>query len=1372
LVHLVAVILALTALIPRAQTARADAPTICTLTATGPTCPTYPPPDLLNLSQGGLYAATPDQTASLQNLEDQAVSDIITGHDLADGDADAVKSWARADAEADLYARLLLAVNTGATSRTTDQQNAVDWITAVAQRQAVQAAEDAALEYVTWAGLDRSQYQSLLNDNASESDLQSFLSGTPQNYNLVDNRGVALAPSQYAQSAGGWCVYRSPAPYDTEYTGINDSSCAGPCLFCVLGPTPPTYDQFTKWGEADAEYSLLNSGDFGSAAKTIAEGMGIGVPLAALVAGAPAGSRLAAIIARDAALAEKTGEAAKSFFTIASEVLDVFDVVGAVGLVITVIADLVTAIIEAVNLANAAKLPGQLATLITNTETTPPDPATLESSSSGTTSLFSLFVGATLPTPINQTCDNSPVGISNTGPITGTVTIPCLNPTAIPPASPTDPQFVVQAQGATTQTTSRTITWKDAASGTTTTARLSETWFIENESVQTLRIKYTDWDGKEQNAWLLGDPTDGYAFLNFSDPADSSTTLDSSTCVANGLCSYGTSIDYVGGDGQDYSASVQAYTPTTGTPTVSTAVEGSPVTFDANGYAPVSATAPITYTWQFQKAGCGIPCITFDITTLSRLPNYTDPVSGGTASYTWQTSGNYLVSLTATDANGAQANDTFTVSVGDVPPRLTLYPPCPSSPYVLQLLCNPTTGDVGTSMPLAGSISYTGALDNENVTVSWGDGSKDTGYIGPNNSCSGQCLTLTPLGDKGYILSDTHTYAKPGIYTGTVWVYDWGGGADSKTFKETIQGTQSISFPAIPTHTYGDAHFAISATGGASGRPVTFVSTDTTVCTIDESTRGVDGSGNGTGSANVRVLKAGTCAITASQGGNAIYHPAPDVTQSFTVQPAPLTVTASSASSTYGGTAPAITPSYSGFVNGDTSSILTTQATCAVAPNSAAAGTYATTCAGASDPNYSVSYVPGTLTIKQAPLTVTANNKSMTYGAGVPAFDAGYSGLLNGDTGSVVSGLTCGAVDGSTTPVSGSTPAGTYPITCSGGTAANYAISYQPGTLTITRANTSLTLAAAPTSSVFGQPVTITAGVAVTSPGSGHPGGTVEFKDGGADIGGCAAQPVSTTSETATCTTSALSVATHSLTASYSGDSNVNGSSTAAALSQPVNKAASNVTLAPTTPSTQGQPATFTAVVAATLPGAGTPSGTVTFKEGSTTLGTGQLSVVGGKDQAAFSTSSLAVGPHTITASYGGDGNFTASSSAASTQYVNTNLSGYPKLPSGAYNLSNANLAGAYFVGVSLAGTSLTGSNLTGATFTGANLSGANLSNSNLKGANFSGVNLSGANLSSANLMGATGLRTATLTGVIWSKTACPDGTLSNSDGGTCVGHL
>ncbi len=77
-------------------------------------------------------------------------------------------------------------------------------------------------------------------------------------------------------------------------------------------------------------------------------------------------------------------------------------------------------------------------------------------------------------------------------------------------------------------------------------------------------------------------------------------------------------------------------------------------------------------------------------------------------------------------------------------------------------------------------------------------------------------------------------------------------------------------------------------------------------------------------------------------------------------------------------------------------------------------------------------------------------------------------------------------------------------------------------------------------------------------------------------------------------------------------------------------------------PGTYGQPVTFTAVVAPAS-GSGTPTGTVTFKDGTNTLGTGTLSVVNGVDQATFTTSSLAAGGHSITAVYGGDSNFTTS---------------------------------------------------------------------------------------------------------------------------------
>ena len=81
------------------------------------------------------------------------------------------------------------------------------------------------------------------------------------------------------------------------------------------------------------------------------------------------------------------------------------------------------------------------------------------------------------------------------------------------------------------------------------------------------------------------------------------------------------------------------------------------------------------------------------------------------------------------------------------------------------------------------------------------------------------------------------------------------------------------------------------------------------------------------------------------------------------------------------------------------------------------------------------------------------------------------------------------------------------------------------------------------------------------------------------------------------------------------------------------------------------------------------------------------------------------------------------------------------------------------------------GANLTGANFAGANLAGANLAGANLAGANLAGANLTGANLTGANLAGAT-LTGTNLSGVIWGRTTCPDGTVSDKDDGTCVNSL
>jgi hypothetical protein len=188
--------------------------------------------------------------------------------------------------------------------------------------------------------------------------------------------------------------------------------------------------------------------------------------------------------------------------------------------------------------------------------------------------------------------------------------------------------------------------------------------------------------------------------------------------------------------------------------------------------------------------------------------------------------------------------------------------------------------------------------------------------------------------------------------------------------------------------------------------------------------------------------------------------------------------------------------------------------------------------------------------------------------------------------------------------------------------------------------------------SVFGQTVTFSATVSTVSPGTGTPAGTVQFKVDGANRGA----EVTLSSGSASIDISDLGVTTgtnHVIQAIYSGNANYLTSTGTLSGGQQVNKAnTATAVISSKNPSVYSQLApTFTATVVAVAPGAGIPAGTVTFKRGTTTLGTGTLS--GGSATFTPSTTALAVGTHSITAVYGGDANFIGSTSPVLTQTVN-----------------------------------------------------------------------------------------------------------------------
>ncbi len=197
---------------------------------------------------------------------------------------------------------------------------------------------------------------------------------------------------------------------------------------------------------------------------------------------------------------------------------------------------------------------------------------------------------------------------------------------------------------------------------------------------------------------------------------------------------------------------------------------------------------------------------------------------------------------------------------------------------------------------------------------------------------------------------------------------------------------------------------------------------------------------------------------------------------------------------------------------------------------------------------------------------------------------------------------------------------------------------------TVSQDDTTTTVTSSTNPSVVGEPIAITAAVTPDSPGAGVASGTVTFYDGSAEL-----SVVPMTGGSATLTTSALALGSHSITAVYSGDGNFT-SSTSAADNQLVNQASVITTLSSSAnPSVFGQSVTFSAQVAAASPGAGAPTGSVAFFDGSSELGSVPLD----SGVAAFSTSSLTRGTHSITAQYSGDANFLTDTSAVTSQAVN-----------------------------------------------------------------------------------------------------------------------
>ncbi len=212
------------------------------------------------------------------------------------------------------------------------------------------------------------------------------------------------------------------------------------------------------------------------------------------------------------------------------------------------------------------------------------------------------------------------------------------------------------------------------------------------------------------------------------------------------------------------------------------------------------------------------------------------------------------------------------------------------------------------------------------------------------------------------------------------------------------------------------------------------------------------------------------------------------------------------------------------------------------------------------------------------------------------------------------------------------TTTGAQTITASYGGDTNYNTSSGTAAVTVTNTTTTTALTAAPTA-VYGVPQTFSAKVTGSTGTTGTPTGTVSFYDGTTLLG-----TGTLASGATTLAAQVLTGGVHSLTAAYSGDSNFPGSTSAVSTF--------TVTLAPSSTSLSISPSTTQALaqvsLTATVNGAAagvTPTGIVTFSDGTTVLGTGVLT----GNTATLATGLPTAGARTISASYGGDTNYAVS---------------------------------------------------------------------------------------------------------------------------------
>ena len=606
-----------------------------------------------------------------------------------------------------------------------------------------------------------------------------------------------------------------------------------------------------------------------------------------------------------------------------------------------------------------------------------------------------------------------------------------------------------------------------------------------------------------------------------------------------------------------------------------------------------------------------------------------------------------------------------------------------------------TAGAHSITATYAGNSNYAGSTSAA-VAQSVSQASSTTTVSSNVNPASfGQPVTLTAFVDSTYHFSSngaTVTFYDNGAPLGSSAI---SGNAVSLTISSLATGVHSItanyagdanllsSTSAAFAQTVNQAAvsptIALSSYSTVYGQSITMTSnvrpayggtpTGTVTFWLNATTSlGTGAVINGTAQATTTAVPAGSRSIYATYNGDANFASGSSLPTQLTVSQATTTTVAAadinpqnygqtvtlSATVQSGGGTPTGTVT---FLDGTTSlgTALLTNGAAQLPVSSFAAGSHAVTAKYSGDANFAsststvltetVNPVATTTAVTSSLNPATAGQPvtlSATVQAGSGLSVTGSVTFLDGSTALGTATLSSNAAQYTTSGLG----VGSHTITAVYSGGADFATSTSsPLAQTINPITTTTAVSSSPNPALAGQAVTFTAAIQAGAGNSAT--GTVTFTDGSATLG-----TASVANNSAQLSVSTLAVGTHPITAVYSGNATLAGS-TSAALTETVNQSSTTMTLVSNlNPAIFGQAIPFVATVQTASGGAAT--GTVTFYDGSTTLGTATVTNNNSQHNVALLTfAGMLGGTHAITAAYSGDANYTASTSSALTETIN-----------------------------------------------------------------------------------------------------------------------